>query len=154
MREREERTNRFSGKLKSPRWRSEDRWEEWVWNEREGRKNRRQGSWSVGYTVFLGTSASPWWRSEDNWEEWVSNEKEGRKNRRLGVFVGSLTFDFGVFNRFSFNPCWDGLLMWIPGGAISVEKIQQAQSAWIWYKFPHWNIFFIFHKSGFQKPYI
>ena len=41
----------FCGKLKSPRWQSEDRWEEWVSNERGGRKNRRLSCF-VGKRIF------------------------------------------------------------------------------------------------------
>ena len=89
---------------------------------------------------YTGFSASPRWRSEERWDEWVSNEREGRKNHRLSVFVRSSNFDFGVFNRFSFSPCWHGLWMlltWIPVGANSAQKKQSTQSAWNTYNFPY-----------------
>ena len=80
----------------SPRWRSEERWQEWVSNEREGRKNR----W---LHYFYGKLKSPRWQSEDRWEEWVSNEREGRKNHRLWCFFGKLNIWFWSFQPVQFQ---------------------------------------------------
>ena len=49
------RLHRFCGKLKLPRWQSEDRWEEWVSRER-GKKEPSARVWTVGYTIFVGSS--------------------------------------------------------------------------------------------------
>ena len=151
MREREERTNRFSGKLKSPRWQSEDRWEEWERRKKEPSARvlkRRLHRFSGNLCFALVTE---WRQLRGMGIKW----ERGKKEPSARVFLWEaqhliLEFSTGSVSTPAEMGCWCGYLE----GAISVEKIQKAQSAWIWYKFPHWKIFFIFHKSGFQKPYI
>ena len=171
-------------KSASPRWRSEEIWEEWVSNEREGRKNPRLHYF---YGIFCFSLVTEWRQVRGMGAK--MREREERMVDQIGFSCGNLCFalvtewrqlrGMGIkWERGKKEPsarvflweaqhlilefstgsvstpaemgCWCGYLE----GAISVEKIQKAQSAWIWYEFPHWKIFFIFHKSGFQKPYI
>ena len=68
---------------------SEDKWEEWVSNEREERKNRRLGSWTVCYTIFVGCSN----RLDDRVKTDEKNryQMREREERTIGysIFVGS-----------------------------------------------------------------
>ena len=98
-------------------------------NEREGRKN----GWTLGFSCgnLCFASVTEYRKMRGMGTKW----DKGRNNGQLPMVF--FVFDFAKENRFSFSPCWDGLLTWIPGGASSVAKTQPDQSAWIWYKFPH-----------------
>ena len=74
-------------KSASPRWRSEEIWEEWVSNEREGRKNPRLHYF---YGIFCFALVIEW--RQMRWMGAKTREREERTVDRLGFSCGNFCF--------------------------------------------------------------